>query len=878
MHANPEKKFPNNHPMMKTVILSALIGALLTGPSLAARKKDKPWPPFQVGVTGVMAAPTMDTVVPLTVAEITPDTPAAGKLQVGDVLVAVNGVKLEAPDPRPVLGDAITAAEAGDGKLTFSVERAGKPEKITVMIPVIGAYSATWPVDCPKTKKIVAAAAARAMELIDPGKDADLNRTTAMHCMFLLSTGEDRHLAAVGKLMRAGVPGMQRVRGHTWNNSYMLIAMGEYYLRTGDKVVLPLMQNIVDDSFERDCVGGWGHWDYLNPSYTRSGLVNAAGGALFVGIVLARECGIAMTDDDFKKSLRYFYRFAGYGGVPYGDQQPSNGGSSNGKSGMLGVALSLLNDPYAGASRLLAVEQADSYDDFEGGHTGNFTNVMWRALSAPGVPEDMHQHYRRHQDKLRWYFELCRQPDGGFRMLPAMLKEPRYANEEYGMAVALNYTAGWRKLRITGARPTRFSAIKPVADVFPKNPDFLNTRFAEGCKATDFAAELETTTRLLPWDARAPFYTERSVLAGQPVQAKPGQPLPSVEAIAKHFRHWNPLVRCQAACAIGYHGDKALPAIEHAIRSSDARVRQAGLRALSGYLTFFMMRSSFTYSAEGFEKMVPLVVQVLKNPRSDISELDAALFAMGAAPKKCIIEHHDLIASFLKHDEWWLRASAFMAVCETGAAAAPVVPDLIECFVREEHGWPRELYNRLLTRLLREDRPKLTDKVRGQVVELLGNDIVGGRFPRDHAYSMRGSFFYEHRSCEVLLALEPDNLALVADQLNQALANFGDPKLAEGKKGSNVLAMLSGEDSDAPGLLDRFAKMTDEHRAKVMPGLKALLAGGLDVMCNNKTKETKADPALLKEVKDKAKAMVEAYEKDHPAVQPYPAKVIDYDM
>jgi hypothetical protein len=272
------------------------------------------------------------------------------------------------------------------------------------------------------------------------------------------------------------------------------------------------------------------------------------------------------------------------------------------------------------------------------------------------------------------------------------------------------------------------------------------------------------------------------------------------------------------------------------------------------------------------------VVQVLKNPRSDISELDAALFAMGAAPKKCIIEHHDLIASFLKHDEWWLRASAFMAVCETGAAAAPVVPDLIECFVREEHGWPRELYNRLLTRLLREDRPKLTDKVRGQVVELLGNDIVGGRFPRDHAYSMRGSFFYEHRSCEVLLALEPDNLALVADQLNQALANFGDPKLAEGKKGSNVLAMLSGEDSDAPGLLDRFAKMTDEHRAKVMPGLKALLAGGLDVMCNNKTKETKADPALLKEVKDKAKAMVEAYEKDHPAVQPYPAKVIDYDM
>jgi hypothetical protein len=862
---------------MKTMILCGLIGALLTVPSPAARKKDRPWPPFQVGVTGIMAAPAEDTVIPLTVAEVTPDTPAAGKLQVGDVLVAVNGVKLEAPDPRPVLGNAITAAEAGNGKLTFSVERAGKPVQATVMIPVVGAYSATWPIDCPKTNRIVAAAAARSMELIDPGKDADLNRTTAMHCMFLLSTGKDEHLAAVGKLMRASVPGMDKVSGHTWNNSYMLIAMGEYYLRTGDKVVLPPMRKIVDDSFERDCVGGWGHWDYLNPSYTRSGLVNAAGAPLFVGIVLARECGVAMKDADFEKSLRYFYRFAGYGGVPYGDQGPDSGGSTNGKSGMLGVALSLLNEPYAGASRLLAVEQADSYDDFEGGHTGNFTNVMWRALSAPGVPENMRQHYRRHQDKLRWYFELCRQPNGGFRMLPAMLKEPRYANEEFGMAVALNYTGGWRKLRITGAPPTRFSVIKPVRDVFSKNPDFLKMGFAEGCKEADFAAELEAISRMLPWNARSPFQTRQSKQAGQAAKAKPGPTLPPVDEIARHFRHWNPQVRCQAACAIGYHGDKALPAIEKAIHSSDARVRQAGLRGLSGYLTFFMMRSPFTYSAEGFERMVPWVVEVLKNPRSDISEIDAALYAMGAAPKKCIVEHLGLIASFLKHDEWWLRSSAFMAICETGADAAPVVPDLIGCFVREQHGWPRELYRRLLTKLLREDRPKLTSTVRGQLVELLGDDIVGGKFSRDHAYTMRASFFYEQRNCHVLMSLEPDNLVLVSDQLNQMLANFGDPELAEGKKGSNALVILNGEDADEPGLLDRIARMNDDHRAKFMPGLKALLVGGLDVMCNGKTKQTTADPTLLKEVKDKAKAMVDAYEKDHPAVQPYPAKVIDYD-
>ena len=92
------------------------------------------------------------------------------------------------------------------------------------------------------------------------------------------------------------------------------------------------------------------------------------------------------------------------------------------------------------------------------------------------------------------------------------------------------------------------------------------------------------------------------------------------------------------------------------------------------------------------------------------------------------------------------------------------------------------------------------------------------------------------------------------------------------------MVILNGEDAGVPGLLDMIARMNDDHRAKFMPGLKALLVGGLDVMCNGKTKQTKADPTLLKEVKDKVKAMVEAYEKDHPAVQPCPAKVIDYDM
>ena len=83
------------------------------------------------------------------------------------------------------------------------------------------------------------------------------------------------------------------------------------------------------------------------------------------------------------------------------------------------------------------------------------TNVLWRGLCAVHVPENMQHHYRRHMDELRWYYELCRHPAGGFRMLPTKKGESRYTAQEWGMCIGLTYTAPWRNLRITGAKPTR---------------------------------------------------------------------------------------------------------------------------------------------------------------------------------------------------------------------------------------------------------------------------------------------------------------------------------------------------------------------------------------------------------------------------------------
>jgi len=106
---------------------------------------DRPYPEFQIGVTGIWAhipekpagAPKNPALVQrkLLVTKTTPGTPAAGKFQKDDLLLAVNGQSLEVRDPRPVLGKAINRAEGTDGKMTFTVQRG--EEKMDVNITLV---------------------------------------------------------------------------------------------------------------------------------------------------------------------------------------------------------------------------------------------------------------------------------------------------------------------------------------------------------------------------------------------------------------------------------------------------------------------------------------------------------------------------------------------------------------------------------------------------------------------------------------------------------------------------------------------------------------------------------------------------------------------
>jgi len=857
----------------RTLITVIVIG-LLSGDGLQAKRPrgDQPLPAYHVGITGLYVVPQRKA-PEVTVSSLEPSSPAAGKFTKGDVIIAVNGTKLALPDSRVQLGNAITAAEAAGGKLTFTVRRGGSTQRATITIPAIGAYSKTWPVDCAKTRKIVDAAAARAVKLFAAGQMPLPSRQGALNVLFLLSTGRIEHLEAVKSVVRTYIKPGAMPRSHTWNNGFLSLALGEYYLRTGDKLALKPIQALVNDSYSRMTHGGWGHWDWPNPGYVRSGLVNAAGGPLFVGMVLARECGVEMSEDSFRKNLKYFYRFVGFGGIPYGDQRPGGGAATNGKSGMGGVGYSLLGEKcYQMAAGQYALEQADSYAGFEGGHTGNMTNVLWRGLSAVHVPKTMQHHYRRHMDKLRWYYELTRHPSGGFRLLPTRKGEERYSAPEWGMCAGLAFTAPWRSLRITGAPPTKYSKVRPVGKVMTKNPDFVTPRHAEGLAESDFE-DIATISATMKWNARRPFYRRRKDPAAPLRKAKEGDTLPSIDYIAKHFRHYNPVARTQAAGAIGYHGDKAIPAILKALDSTDARVRRAGLESLSGYHYFFMEKAPFTYTHAGIEKTVPRILKILADPKSDMWEIEGALWAISNAAPKTIAKHLPLLRKFLTHEEWWVRSAAFVAISDAGKLAAPAIGDLFDAFGKSSHVSARNDYSKRLDRLINKDKIPLPSTVRIRAVRTLGRDLVD-LTDREPSYVRRGTGYHEIGNIRLLLSFARDDLRLITDDINLELARLGNPNIAIIKRTNyqNLGWLLVGDKWGNPGLVNVIAKMDPPARAKLMPGLKALLAGGLDKMFNPKRKKGKDIVPSIVKMKRKVAEMIAEHEKKYGRIKAYPVK------
>lgn len=167
-------------------------------------------------------------------------------------------------------------------------DREGEKKQVAVTIPVLGSYSKTWPLNCPKSKKIIDAAAEYYSTAYTTGGREDKGVAGGLVCLFLLATGDARHLPVVKSYFESFIRNPEAIGDHTWNNGYNGIAACEYYLRTGDNDIMPVIQFYCDNARDRqkfDC--GWPHWGRgVNPGYCGAGIMNPASSQILTTLLL----------------------------------------------------------------------------------------------------------------------------------------------------------------------------------------------------------------------------------------------------------------------------------------------------------------------------------------------------------------------------------------------------------------------------------------------------------------------------------------------------------------------------------------------------------------------------------------------------------------
>ncbi|WP_206018694.1 DUF6288 domain-containing protein [Rubritalea profundi] len=317
---------------------------------------------------------------------------ATGKLKKGQIIESINGVVLEKIDPRIILGDIITQAEATDGKINLKIKGLGN---VLVKIPVMGGYSKTWPENCPKSDKIVRNLA----DLL--AKDAEPKWGSVI---FLLSTGEEKDLAVVRKWMKD----IKTIGGMNWEKGYKGPGLCEYYLRTGDKSVLPVIKQMTEELKVNMYNGGWsGRGAPAAFTYsTGTGQVHASGMNCMTFLLMARLCGVEVDEYMLNRSLQQFYRFAGHGNVAYGNGLPEGGFRDNGKTGGLAMSMAVAakltpdgeSSVYAKARDNSAMKSFYATNWFHAAHTGGGIGEIWHHGAVSLMREKRPTPYRSYLD------------------------------------------------------------------------------------------------------------------------------------------------------------------------------------------------------------------------------------------------------------------------------------------------------------------------------------------------------------------------------------------------------------------------------------------------------------------------------------------------
>lgn len=657
-----------------------------------------------IGVTGIVAH--IYRGVTVTVEDTQPNTPAHGKFNKGDVIVGVNGELLKGKNPLVILGSALTKAEASDGVLVFDVksEKEGQVKRVSIKIPVMGAYSKTFPLQCDKSKKIIHQAAE-----FYSGKDRMKKHLmlNGLACLFLLSTGDDAYVPRVKEYFSQFLSTDGSVKGignHTWHNGYNGVACAEYYLRSGDKSVLPILQHYCDDARDRQKYGiGWGHWgNDIGPAYeTGGGLMHCAGNQVLITLLLGKMCGVDVDDKTLLGALRHWYRFVGHGAIPLADMRNYHIFRSAGRDGATACVMQIASCAkgdvtiYKKAKEYLAMSALTSWPD-----RGYNWEVHWHSLAGHFMLDYDPKMYNTTMQRFRWLYDLGRQPSGAFS---AHMDHPTMSHEDSGVSLALAYTAPLKTLHITGASRS------PYAKDFTLPHRLWGTEadiaFLTSKHHKDFYKYGEEE------EIHIPFWQLPIRLQYFPGNVKD---LP-LDMMLKNVRHARYTVRQAAAKSLCMN--KRYAELEALLRDPDPRLRRAALDGINDHRPWFSEPTVGKYALKASE-FTPAMIEAITKMLHDTDEawyvVDGVLNALSHAPIGVIEKNLTDILKWTTHDDWWLRESAFnalMGLKDNEKLFIEYLPTVIDVMIKEHRYNPRHKMVKELQRTLSQ----------------VGNDSVVGK-------------------------------------------------------------------------------------------------------------------------------------------------------
>lgn len=594
--------------------------------------------PVGIGIDLIAPAFTMK------IRNVEKGSPAEGKLMKGQIIESINGHVLKDIDPRMWLGNMIAMAEAADGQMKFKVK--DEPKTILVQIPALGAYSKTWPMDCKKSDKIVRDLAdylAKNGKFNGPGLNG-------MELLFMLSTGEEKDLEVARGWIKNAVEKHKDVKEMTsdsywtWMIGYTGPAVCEYYLRTGDKSVMHLIELMTDYSKRTMYNGGWSQRGLrITFPYMGGAHINACGVHAVTFLLLARECGAEVDEFTLQSSLKQFYRFAGRGNVAYGDQLPEKSFVDNGKTGALAftmaAAASLTPEGeksiYAKARDISAVKSFYSTSWLNHGHTGGGIGEIWRGASMGLMMDKKPIKHREFMDNRKWFYDISRRFDGSFGIVGG---GSRYDKELWGTGMVLSYTVPRKTLRMTGAPKTKYSKhyqlpIRPWGTA--ADEEFYNLDPISGSALTSKDVDAEKLATHGSW----------------PVYRMLMDPKVSDKVLLEYAHHPDHGIRRYTVDAIYKHKrDKLILTL---LKSEDPRARQAGTMAIYGTFKRSPMKKDRLNS-----EMVKILTDMINDPKESYWGVYNAMMSLNVSDAKTIEPHVDRLVYWLEHEEWWMNMAA----------------------------------------------------------------------------------------------------------------------------------------------------------------------------------------------------------------------------